>query len=44
MKIVKDAGGTILGEPWEIPGTGWYVSFIDTEGNKVSMLQPAPMP
>ena len=20
---------------------GWYVSFIDTEGNRVSILQPA---
>jgi predicted enzyme related to lactoylglutathione lyase len=24
----------------EIPGIGWYVSFIDTEGNRVSLLQP----
>ena len=44
VKIVEAAGGKILGEPWNIPGTGWYVSFIDTEGNKVSMIQPAPMP
>ena len=43
VKIVEAAGGTILGVPWDIPGTGWYVSFIDTEGNKVSMLQPAVM-
>jgi predicted enzyme related to lactoylglutathione lyase len=26
----------------EIPGVGHYVSFIDTEGNRVSMLQPIP--
>jgi hypothetical protein len=25
----------------EIPGVGLYVSFFDTEGNRVSMLQPA---
>jgi hypothetical protein len=24
----------------EIPGVGKYVSFFDTEGNRVSMLQP----
>ena len=39
---VTDAGGKVLGEPIEIPGVGQYVSFIDTEGNRVSMLQPIP--
>lgn len=37
---VKDAGGRILGDIAEIPNVGLYVSFIDTEGNLVSMLQP----
>jgi predicted enzyme related to lactoylglutathione lyase len=37
---VTDAGGRVLGEPIEIPGVGQYVSFFDTEGNRVSMLQP----
>jgi predicted enzyme related to lactoylglutathione lyase len=40
VKKVADAGGKIMGEPMEIPGVGWYVSFTDTEGNRVSMLQP----
>ncbi len=40
MKKVEEAGGKVLGEPWDIPGVGLYVSFIDTEGNRVSMLQP----
>ena len=40
--VVKAAGGKVLGEPMEIPGVGKYVSFIDTEGNRVSMLQPIP--
>ena len=40
MDQVKSAGGKVLGEPMEIPGIGRYVSFIDTEGNRVSMLQP----
>ena len=39
-KQVKRAGGQVLGEPAEIPGIGLYVSFTDTEGNRVSMLQP----
>ena len=42
VKRVKDAGGKVLGEPMEIPGVGQYVSFTDTEGNRVSMLQPIP--
>jgi uncharacterized protein len=42
MRKVTDAGGRVLGEPMEIPGVGQYVSFYDTEGNRVSMLQPIP--
>ncbi len=40
IKKVEEAGGRVLGEPWDIPGVGLYVSFFDTEGNRVSMLQP----
>jgi predicted enzyme related to lactoylglutathione lyase len=40
MKKVEKAGGKVLGEPMDIPGVGMYVSFMDTEGNRVSMLQP----
>jgi predicted enzyme related to lactoylglutathione lyase len=43
IQDVNKAGGTILGEPVEIPGIGWYVSFKDTEGNRVSLLQPTSM-
>ena len=42
IKKVTDAGGKVLGEPMEIPGVGQYVSITDTEGNRVSMLQPIP--
>jgi hypothetical protein len=42
-KDVRDAGGKVLGEPMEIPGIGQYVSFTDTEGNRVSLLQPKNM-
>ncbi|MFA6915026.1 MAG: VOC family protein [Parachlamydiales bacterium] len=40
MAKVQAAGGKVLGEPMEIPGVGTYVSFFDTEGNRVSMMQP----
>lgn len=42
VRKVAKSGGKILGEPMEIPGVGLYVSFVDTEGNRVSMLQPVP--
>jgi uncharacterized protein len=40
MNKVAEAGGEVLGKPMEIPGYGLYVSFFDTEGNRVSMMQP----
>jgi predicted enzyme related to lactoylglutathione lyase len=43
MKKLANAGGEVLGEPMEIPGIGLYVSFFDTEGNRISLLQPAAM-
>jgi predicted enzyme related to lactoylglutathione lyase len=39
---VAKAGGEVLGEPMDIPGVGQYVSFFDTERNRMSMLQPIP--
>ncbi len=36
-----EAGGKILIKPMEIPGIGLYVSFKDTEGNRVGMLEPS---
>jgi len=42
MTQVIGAGGAVLGEPMQIPGVGKYVSFVDTEGNRVSMLEPMP--
>ena len=41
IQKVKSAGGKILSaKPEDIPGVGRRVSFMDTEGNRVSMLQP----
>jgi uncharacterized protein len=37
---VTAAGGKVQGDPSEIPGIGLYVSFEDTEGNRMSLLQP----
>jgi uncharacterized protein len=42
IQRINAAGGTLLGEPMEIPGVGQYASFRDTEGNRVSILQPLP--
>jgi hypothetical protein len=42
MNDVHDAGGIVLGEPMTIPGIGLYVSILDTEGNRCSLLQPMP--
>jgi len=39
---VTAAGGKVLGDPMEIPGVGHYVSVVDSEGNRVSLLQPLP--
>ena len=40
MNKITKAGGEILGDPMEIPGFGMYVSFYDTEGNRVSIMEP----
>lgn len=40
MDNITAAGGTLLGDPVEIKGYGMYVSFHDTEGNKVSLMEP----
>jgi predicted enzyme related to lactoylglutathione lyase len=47
-KKVAAAGGKVLGgqkpgEPDDIPGVGLYAAILDTEGNRVGMLQLAPM-
>lgn len=53
VEDVKKNGGKILGgmtpegqrtmEPTMIPGVGLWISFEDTEGNRVSLLQPNSM-
>lgn len=41
IAAVKEAGGEIKNEKMDIQGIGTYVSFKDTEGNIVGMLQPS---
>jgi predicted enzyme related to lactoylglutathione lyase len=41
MNKVTKAGGTVIGEPVKVPGFGLYVSFFDTEGNRVSIMEPS---
>jgi predicted enzyme related to lactoylglutathione lyase len=53
MKTIEKSGGKILGamsstgtqsmEPQEIPGVGLWISAMDTEGNRISVLQPKGM-
>jgi len=48
MRRIAAAGGKVLagqspGQPDDIPGVGLYASFIDTEGNRVGVLQPYAM-
>jgi predicted enzyme related to lactoylglutathione lyase len=40
LRKIREANGKVLGEPVEIPGVGTYISFIDTEGNRLSILKP----
>lgn len=40
IKAIKENGGEVLGEPMDIPGFGKYVAFIDTEGSRLSILEP----
>jgi len=53
MKAIMAGGGKILGamdqsgghsdEPQDIPGVGLWISAMDTEGNRLSVLQPKGM-
>jgi len=40
-RAIEEAGGKVTA-PTEIPGVGLYASFHDSEGNRMSVLQPLP--
>lgn len=43
LTAIREAGGTILSEPEEIPGLGMvYAAFRDTEGNALNIVGDAP--
>ncbi len=42
IEKAKAAGATDVSEPMDIPGIGMYATFVDTEGNRLSMLKPNP--
>ena len=43
IKMIIEYGGEVLGEPMEIQNFGIYVSFLVTEGNRNSIIQPVGM-
>lgn len=40
--MINKNGGEVLSDPMNIPGIGKYVSFNDTEGSRLCILQPLP--
>jgi uncharacterized protein len=45
MERIKASGGKMEMEPMDIPGVGKYATFFDTEGNRLSIMEPTmPQP
>lgn len=40
VEKIEKAGGKIVGNPIPIPGYGTYVAFVDTEGNRLEIIEP----
>lgn len=43
MKKVEEAGGKLLDKPMQIPTIGMFIMILDSEGNRVGLLQPEQM-
>lgn len=43
IDLINNSGGKVLGKAQMIPNVGLFTSFIDTENNRVSILQPVKM-
>lgn len=43
IKAIEKAGGKVLDKPMMIPGVGEFASFVDPDGNRLSILQPMGM-
>jgi uncharacterized protein len=39
MKTIEASGGKVLGEPFEMPGVGLFVDFVDPAGNRGTINQ-----
>ena len=44
MKNIEAAGGKVVSKPQNIPEVGMWAVFTDSEGNRVSILQPSMPP
>jgi predicted enzyme related to lactoylglutathione lyase len=42
MKKVKDAGGTVIREPWDVPNVGRIAIIKDANGAAQGWMTPAP--
>jgi predicted enzyme related to lactoylglutathione lyase len=39
VKKIEAAGGRIVVPKMEVPGMGWFTTFLDPEGNEMSLWQ-----
>ena len=39
VKKIEGAGGRLVVAKTEVPGMGWFVTFLDPEGNEMSLWQ-----
>lgn len=43
VEKIKAAGGKVITEPSDIPGVGRFASFVDPDGNELSIMKPMEM-
>jgi predicted enzyme related to lactoylglutathione lyase len=39
VKKIREGGGQVIIEKQEVPGMGWFGSFLDPEGNEMGLWQ-----
>lgn len=42
MKKIEAAGGRIIVPKTEVPNFGWFATFLDLEGNELSVWESMP--
>jgi predicted enzyme related to lactoylglutathione lyase len=40
VKKIREGGGQVIIEKQEVPGMGWFTTFLDPEGNEMGLWQP----